>query len=287
MSANGISSLIVLSVCLFTAQVVVAADEQMGLAASDPGQVPTIIEKMEAKAIPAFAGQVMQAAAKMPTSPKRRLEQMRDVAVAFAAAIPAAELPALLAQLVIHTPFQMLPDWVDVFRPPLAEQLKPLDEAAYDKLAADVLKHIGDAGALSDEDKTIFTAFAIVLLARGKDLDESGAFAARLLPLLPASYRDQVAAAVPAALAGNYAPLLGPEAGRMRLVIPQTMPGEHQGTLADVLGGVARQPYLLVHDVNRPAPLAKTEIADRSPEPPSVTTTTPKPVIPQPYKAQF
>lgn len=287
MSKKRVCCLMVASACLCLARIVVAADEQLGLAASDPRQVPAIVAAMEAKAVPAFAGQVMQAAAKMPTSPRHRLGQMRDLAVEFAKAAPAAELPALLAQLVINTPFQMLPGWVDAFKPPLAAQLKPVADAPYEKLAAGVLAHIGQATNLSDEDRTIFTTFAMVLLARGKTSEEEKAFAVRLLPALPAAYRDQVGAALPAALAGDYTPLLGPAAARGRLVMPHGKVGDRPVNLADVLGEVAKQPDLLVHDVNRPAPLERTEIADRSPVPPAVTTTTPKPVIPEPYKAQF
>ncbi|NLF86760.1 MAG: hypothetical protein GX571_11715 [Lentisphaerae bacterium] len=66
----------------------------------------------------------------------------------------------------------------------------------------------------------------------------------------------------------------------MRLVIPEAKQGERPVNLAEVLGGVATQPDLLVHDVNRPAPLPRKG-------PPAATTTTPKPVIPEPYKAQF
>jgi hypothetical protein len=274
----------VIAACLCCSRVAVAADEPLGLAASDPQRIAGLVGQMDAKEVPAFAGRVMQAVAKMPTSPKHRLRQLNEAAVEFARAAAPAEQPALLARLVMNTPFQMLPGWVEAFKPPLAEQLKPVDDAAYDKLAAAVLKEIEGAEALTDEDKTIFTTFAIVLLARGKDPDESLAFANRLFPLLPGAYRDQVAAATPAALAGDYTLVLGPDAGRMRLVIPEAKQGERPVNLAEVLGGVATQPDLLVHDVNRPAPLIRTDLGDPTPAPP---TTTPKPVIPEPYKAQF
>ena len=274
----------VIAACLCWTRVAVAADEPLGLAASDPQRIAGLVGQMDAKEVPAFAGRVMQAVAKMPTSPKHRLRQLSEVAVEFAGATAPAERPALLARLVMNTPFQMLPGWVEAFKPPLAEQLKPVDDAAYDKLAAAVLKEIEGAEALTDEDKTIFTTFAIVLLARGKDPDESLAFANRLFPLLPGAYRDQVAAATPAALAGDYTLVLGPDAGRMRLVIPEAKQGDRPVNLAEVLGGVATQPDLLVHDVNRPAPLIRTDLGDPTPAPPS---TTPKPVIPEPYKAQF
>jgi len=287
MRKNSDYFLMVMSACLCLARIAAAADDQLGLAASDPRQVPSIVAAMKANAVPDFAGQVMQAAAKMPISPRRRLAQMRDIAVEFAKAAPAAELPALLARLVVNTPFQMLPGWVEAFKPPLAAQLKPIDDNAYAKLAAGVLKEIGGAETLADEDKTIFTTFAIVLLARGKTPEEEQAFAAGLLAALPAAYRDQVGAALPAALAGDYTPLLGPGAAQLRLVAPHGKVGERPVNMDVVLGEVAKQPDLLVHDVNRPAPLDRTEIADRSPAPPAATTTTPKPVIPEPYKAQF
>ena len=274
----------VIAACLCCSRVAVAADEPLGLAASDPQRIAGLVGQMDAKEVPAFAGRVMQAVAKMPTSPKHRLRQLNEAAVEFARAAAPAEQPALLARLVMNTPFQMLPGWVEAFKPPLAEQLKPVDDAAYDKLAAAVLKEIEGVDGLTDEDKTIFTTFAIVLLARGKDPDESLDFANRLFPLLPAAYRDQVAAATPAALAGDYTLVLGPDAGRMRLVIPEAKQGERPVNLAAVLGGVATQPDLLVHDVNRPAPLFRTDLGDPTPAPP---TTTPKPVIPEPYKAQF
>lgn len=287
MSKYRVRSLMVISACLCLARAAAAADERLGLAASDPRQVPAIVAAMDAKDVPAFAGLAIQAAAKMPTSPKQRLAQMRDVAVAFAKAVPEAELPALLAQLVINTPFKMLPGLVEAFKPPLAAQLKPVADPKYAKLSASVMGHIGRTETLPDDDKTIFTAFAIVLLARGRTLEEEHACATGMLTALPAAYRDQVGAALPAALAGDYTPLLGPGAAQWRLVSPHGKVGERPVNLADVLGEVAKQPDLLVHDVNRPAPLARTEIADRYPAPPASTTTTPKPVIPEPYKAQF
>ena len=191
MSKNSGCVLMVMFACLCLVRIAAAADDQLGLAASDPSQVPSIVTAMEAKAVPDFAGQVMQAAAKMPISPRRRLAQMRDIAVEFAKAVPAAELPALLAQLVVNTPFQMLPGWVEAFKPLLAAQLKPIDDNAYAKLAAGVLKEIGGAETLTDEDKTIFTTFAMVLLARGKTPEEEQAFAASLLDALRARHAQE------------------------------------------------------------------------------------------------
>lgn len=274
------------AVCLSLSWFAVAADESLGVAASDPRRIAGIVGKMEAAEVAPFAGQVMQAVAKMPTSPKHRMRQLCDVAVEFTRTADPAGRAAVLGHLVMNTPFQMLPGWVAGFKPPLDELLKPLEDPAYDKFSAAVLKEIGDAEGLTDEDKTIFTTFAIVLLARGKDQDENLAFANRLFPLLPAAYRGQVAAATPAALSGDYTPLLGPEAGRMRIVMPEAKEGERPVNLPEVLGGVAKQPDLLVHDVNRPAPLIRTDLGVPTPPPPAATSTTPKPVVPPPYKGQ-
>ncbi len=264
-----------------------ADDEQLGRAASDPAQIAAIVAGMDAADVPDFAGQVMQAAARMPLSPRVRLQQMQAVSQAFLKAVPPDRLDAALAQLILNVPFQMMPEWVGGFKPALAEQTAAMDDAAYDKLAAGVLKRIDADETLPAEDKTIFATFAIVLMARGKSGGADEAFAGRMLPVLPAAYRDQVAAAVPAALAGDYAMLLGPDAGA-RLVVPSGgTTGQAEVIKPDPLGLVVKQPSLLVYDVNRPFPIPEAAGVGQPAQPTDAHAESPSPVVPPPYRGQF
>ncbi|NLF22743.1 MAG: hypothetical protein GX590_06220 [Lentisphaerae bacterium] len=262
------------SLCIGLLGTCLANDEQIGAAASDPRQVSELVAGMAAQDVPAFAGEVMKAIANMPVSPAVRLRQMREVATAFLAAVPKGQESALLAQLIMHVPLQMLPGWVAAFKPAVGEKTAALDDAVLHTLAADVLKAIDAGEGLSDEDKTIFTTFAIVLLARAPTPEENKAFLDRLLPVLPESYREQVAAAAPAALEGDYTLLLGPSA--FRLVEADGKLAARTILTTTASGQMAEQ---LIRDVNRPAPLPGP--AEEAPPP------VPSPVIPPPYAGQF
>ena len=264
------------------------SDEQVGRAAADPQQVAAIVATMKADEVPAFAGKVMQATANMPVSPKLRLRQLTGGSGEFLTAIAPEETPALLGQLIVNIPFQMLPGWVSGFKPAVDEKTAAMDDAAFDQFSSQVLKQIDANEALSDEDKTIYTTFAIVLLARGKTVESNEAYLERMLAVLPETYRAQVAAAAPAALAGDYSLLLGPQAAD-RLVTPQGgIMGQAPVPVADPLGVVTLQPNLLIYDVNRPFPLPVGPEGDdtRPPRPPQSETET-TPVVPPPYRGQF
>ncbi len=277
--------MMVIAACTCCVRQSVADDEQLGLAASDPLQVSAIVAQKKAAEVPAFAGQVMQAIAKMPLSPKLRLQQMQDVSAEFLKASPQDELSPLLAQMVMNVPFQMLPGWVDAFKPSVDERTALIVDDAHDKLASGVLKQIEAADGLSDEDKTIYATFAIVLLARGKSPEELDAFVKRMLDVLPAGYRDQVAAAAPAALNGDYSLLLGPGASGERLVKPSggTLGQSEILTSPNSFGETIKQPNLLVYDVNRPFPLPRATEGGAT----VGGTSTPAPVVPPPYVGQF
>lgn len=260
-----------------------AGDGQLGLAASDPSQVAGIVAGMQADEVPAFGGQVVAAVARMPLSPKLRQKQLLDVATELAKATPA--LPATLAEMVANVPLQMLPEWVGAFKTPLREQTAGMPDAGYEKMAADVLAGLDARDDLSADDKTIRVTFAIVLLARGKSPEEDRKFADTLIAGLSEQYRGQVAAAAPSALEGDYTRLLGPGAD-FRLVVPTGgLMGAAPVIEQDQFGQVARQPNLLVYDVNRPFPLPRG--VEGEPEPTRPSSTGSHPVIPPPYGGQF
>jgi hypothetical protein len=142
------------------------------------------------------------------------------------------------------------------------------------------LKQIETADGLSDEDKTIYATFAIVLLARGKSPEELDAFVKRMLEVMPVASRDQVAAAASPALGGDYSLLLGPSTTGQRLVRPYggTLGQAEILTAPNSFGETVKQPSLLIYDVNRPFPL---------PRGPQGGATPPPPVVPPPYVGQF
>ncbi len=264
-------------------------EERVGLAAADPQQVAELVAAMDAKATPLFAGEVVEAIASMPLSPVLRLRQMRDSAAAFLQAVPAAQRPELLARMVSSIPFQMLPRWVDGFKPELKAATAEMSAADYKKLATAAVEAVAGIEELSDEAKTIYTTFIITLLSRGESQEEREEFASALLPAVAAACRDQVEAALPSALQGDYAMLLGPE--MMRLVEAHGKMGARRVATADALGEVAEEAERLIHDINRPAPLIlRPRDGELTPTPPHHTSAgvpSSSPVIPPPYRGQF
>jgi hypothetical protein len=252
------------------------ANETVGLAAARPERIGELVAGMEAAAVAPFAGQVIEAIAKMPVSPGRRVRQMATAAEAFLAAAPADRRAALIGQIVGHVPPRLLPSWVETFKPAAAALVAGLDGPAHAAFTADVLKAI-DALPLDDEAKTVRAAFAMALLNRAATAEEREPYIKAAVAALPESYRDEVAAAAPAALAGDYTMLLGPETRPFRLVTPGGVPAATNVVVQ--VGGIT-----IRNTVASPAPDEVPILGVGLERPPVLP---PPPVIPPPYKGQF
>ncbi len=267
---------------------VVSGAEQVGQAAVDPGLIESMVAPMNDAEAMDFAAKVMDAVAGMPISPRRRVLQMNAVAEAFLAASPEGRQAGMLATLIGSVPPQMLPAWFEAFKPTAGALTADLDTAAHAAFTSKVLQAV-DTLDLNAEEKTIYTTFAIALLARDGNQEELDTYLAAVLVAVPSAYRDEVAAAAPAALAGDYVPLLGPDAAKFNLVTPDPKRPptvSYVGELAtgnNAYYGKDESIFIGV-GLERPPifPMPPTEAAPVATPPPVRP-----PVIPPPYQGQF
>ncbi|MDD5706087.1 MAG: hypothetical protein PHR35_09185 [Kiritimatiellae bacterium] len=279
---RNIALLSVMGLCVGLAGIA-RSNEQVGAAASDPGAIAGIVGAMGAGDVAPFAGQVMDAIAKMPLAPKRRVRQMAVAAEAFLNASPEGQQAVLIGWELGNVPPRLLPGLVDAFKPAVSALTSSLDAAAHAAFTAKVLTTI-DGLSLDDESKTIAATFALVLLARSQTPEETEKYLAAAVAVLPESYRDEVAAAAPSALNGDYTMLLGPEAETFRLVSPD----------AKVTNAVVQVGVMTTRET-APRTDDETIFIDVGLERPSVlpigeggTSPSPSsPVVPPPYKGQF
>ncbi len=262
------------------------ANETIGAAAADPSQIAGLVAKMEAKEVAPFAGQVTDAIAKMPISPGRRVRQMAQAARAFLDAAPAGQQAPLIGWQLGGVPPRLLPAWVSALKPTVGALTAELDDAAHDAFTAKVLQTIDGLQRTADE-KTILATFALALLAREQTPAEAEKSLAAAVATLPAGYRDQVAAAAPSALQGDYRMLLGTEAETFRLVVPDPQPTNtvvQVGGLATRLTAPRTDDETIFIDVGleRPSVLPVGEGVHRS----SPALQRSSPVIPPPYPGQ-
>ena len=202
-----------------------AGADNVTLAAQDTSKIPEIVKSLSGQKGSDFAADVISAVAAMPGKPSKKARTMANAAKGFLGAVPENELPQLLANLTANVPFNSLPAWVDAFKGPFDDFAKNIPEDTYNKMANDVMSMISKLGDTSDADKTVISAFAAKLLAKGSTPEEKAAWADKLA--LTAPYADQVKAALPSVLAGNYEAVLGPEAAvvksdEIRMVEPMT-----------------------------------------------------------------
>lgn len=202
-----------------------AGTDNVTLAAQDTSKIPEIVKSLSGQKGYDFAADVISAIAAMPGKPAKKVKTMTKAAAGFLGAVPEKELPQLLANLTANVPFNSLPAWVDAFKGPFDAFAKDIPDANYNKMANDVMSMIGKLNNTSDADKTVISAFATKLLARGKDDEEKTAWAGKVA--YPKAYADQVKAAMPGVFAGNYEAVLGPDAAvvksdDIRMVEPMT-----------------------------------------------------------------
>lgn len=262
------------------------ANETIGAAAADPSQIAGLVAKMEAREVAPFAGQVTDAIAKMPLSPGRRVRQMAQAASAFLDAAPEGQQAPLIGWQLGGVPPRLLPAWVGAVKSAVHALTAELDAAAHAAFTVKVLQTIDGLQRAADE-KTILATFALALLAREQTPEETEKSLAAAVATLPVAYRDQVAAAAPAALRGDYRMLLGTEAETFRLVVPDPQPTNNVvmvGGLATRLTAPRTDDETIFIDVGleRPSVLPVGEEVHRS----SPSLRRSSPVIPPPYRGQ-
>ncbi len=274
-----------------------AAGENITQAAQDTSKIPELVKSLEGQKGSDFAADVISAIAAMPGNPSRKVKKMADAAEAFLGSVPDGELASLLANMVANVPFASLPAWVDSFKGAVDGFTKDMTEASYNKLVNDVMAKINKLGDTSDADKTVISAFALKLLARGSSVEEKTEWLNNVS--IPAAYRDQVKAAMPGVLNGNYDSVLGPDtkvvkASDIRIVQPQA-----DADIVKVATATATVPVTTPADaetedrsgIERPEPLAGPAAAPavKSGKKPAKKPAPPKPVppVPPPYKGQF
>ena len=200
-----------------------AGAEDITAAAQDTSKIPELVKSLQGQKGSEFAADVISAIAAMPGNPSKKVKKMAAASEAFLGSVPDGELASLLANLTANVPFASLPAWVDSFKGAVDAFTKDLSDAAYNKLVNDVMAKINKLGDTSDADKTVISAFALKLLARGSTPEEKAEWLNGIA--LPASYGKQVKDAAPGVFAGNYDAVLGPniavvKSGATRIVTP-------------------------------------------------------------------
>ena len=200
-----------------------AGADDITAAAQDTSKIPELVKSLQGQKGSEFAADVISAIAAMPGNPSKKVKKMAAASEAFLGSVPDGELASLLANLTANVPFASLPAWVDSFKGAVDAFTKDLSDAAYNKLVNDVMAKINKLGDTSDADKTVISAFALKLLARGSTPEEKAEWMKGIA--LPAAYGKQVQDAAPGVFAGNYDAVLGPDipvvkASEPRIVTP-------------------------------------------------------------------
>ena len=274
-----------------------AGADDITAAAQDTSKIPELVKSLQGQKGSEFAADVISAIAAMPGNPSKKVKKMASASEAFLGSVPDGELASLLANLVANVPFASLPAWVDSFKGAVDAFTKELSDAAYNKLVNDVMAKINKLSDTSDADKTVISAFALKLLARGSTIEEKTDWLSHIT--LPPAYAKQVQDAAPGVFAGNYDAVLGPDivivkSDAVRIVEPGddvALVEEATQTSIVPVGVPVIEAAEDREGVERPEPLAApggtgTGTGTGSPSKPSKPSK-PKPPVPPPYDGQF
>ena len=276
-----------------------AGAEDITAAAQDTSKIPELVKSLDGQKGSDFAADVISAIAAMPGNPSKKVKKMAAASEAFLGSVPDGELASLIANLVANVPFGSLPAWVDSFKSSIDAFTKDLSDEAYNKLVNDVMAKINKLGDTSDADKTVISAFALKLLARGSTPEEKTEWLNGIT--LPASYGKQVKDAAPGVFAGYYDAVLGPDivivkAETIRFVEPgddRTLVEEATALTTTAIGAPVVPTAEDREGIERPEPLGivgttGTGTGKGTPsKKPSKPTPSPKPPVPPPYDGQF
>lgn len=177
-------------------------------AANNTSEIPAIVAELKTPKA-AFAGDVLAAIASMPKSPAAKADKMIAAAKALLPLADKNKLADMVVAIIANTPFEALPVLVGETQPTAQTEVVGLDDKSYDALLSAVVKKIGALKDFSNDDKTIISAFALKLLARGEDDNAIIEAVAKVAKSMPAAYGKQVIEAFPAVLKGDYQSVLG------------------------------------------------------------------------------
>lgn len=177
-------------------------------AANNTSEIPAIVAELKTPKA-AFAGDVLAAIASMPKSPAAKADKMIAAAKALLPLADENKLADMVVAIIANTPFEALPVLVGETQPTAQTEVVGLDDKSYDALLSSVVKKIGALKDFSNDDKTIISAFALKLLARGEDNNAIIESVAKVAKSMPAAYGKQVIEAFPAVLKGDYQSVLG------------------------------------------------------------------------------
>jgi hypothetical protein len=280
-----------------------AGAEDITAAAQDTSKIPELVKSLQGQKGSEFAADVISAIAAMPGNPSKKVKKMASASEAFLGSVPDGELASLLANLTANVPFASLPAWVDSFKGAVDAFTKELSDAAYNKLVNDVMAKINKLGDTSDADKTVISAFALKLLARGSTPEEKTDWLKGIT--IPGAYGKQVMDAAPGVFAGNYDAVLGPDIEVVKSDdVYIVEPGDDIALIEEAVKTETSPIGMPVIDaatdregIERPEPLGApggtgsgVTSKSKSKSKPSKTTPTPKPPkppVPPPYDGQF
>lgn len=179
-------------------------------AASDPGKIAGIVKNLGNGSVSSFASDVMNAVAKMPVSPARKIRQMVGVSEGFLGTTSPDKSQDIVEALVASVaPYKFQPEWIKLFKPSVDAFYEKVGDEDYRKIVAGVLAKVDSDKNVADKDKYVVTSFALLLLARGENAEEKDNWLTFIT--IPAACDKQVRAVMPDVFRGNYDALLGGE----------------------------------------------------------------------------
>lgn len=202
------------TVCLILASITTAAigladgEDAVTKAANNTSKIPTIAAEVKTPKA-AFAGDVITAIASMPKSPTAKAEKMISATKSFLPLADKGKLADMVVAIVANTPFEALPALTAETRGEAQALVAEMDDKAYEALLATTMEKIGSLKDFSNDDKTILSAFALKLLARGDDNLARIESTHKAVKAIPPAYSKQVIEALPSVFDGDYDSVLG------------------------------------------------------------------------------
>lgn len=168
----------------------------------EPASVNAAVSALPAAQRAAHVGQVIQAIAAMPADSDTRISKIVSASRAAIAAASGGGATAVIAQLYISTPVDLLPGVTELLRPNFSQEINGMDDATYDAFCTRLIKNAADAIEVSGTDApaTRMAILVATFVAGAKDPERVRALYTQALP---SSVSEVAPTLVSAAMTGN------------------------------------------------------------------------------------
>lgn len=168
----------------------------------EPASVNAAVAALPAAQRAAHVGQVIQAIAAMPADSDTRIAKIVSASRAAIAAASDGGATAVIAQLYISTPVDLLPGVAELLRPNFSQEVNGMDDTTYDAFCTRLIKNAADAIEISGTDAPA-TRMAILVATFVKGAKDPERVRALYTQALPSSVAEVAPTLVGAAMTGN------------------------------------------------------------------------------------